>query len=349
MRRAGRNGGPPPSLRGQLLSPQTGLSLLALGGLVALLVWGFDIAWSATYDAVRHLDLRWFAAAVGIHYCTFLFRGARWRVLLGNATRTDAHPPRLPSAVGAGFIILTSWFANSVTWFRMGDAYRAYAYTQDSGFAFTRSIGVVLADRLVDLVVVIVLMGAGMGVLVAGGQVHPPLLLVLVGGGLLSAVVAGLAGMVLAKRWVAPRLPAKVGEVYHRFHDATLGSFRRIPLVFALGVGGWLCEAGRLALVIQAVGVNVALGLVLFVPMANGLLTAVPLTPGGLGVVETGVSGLLRLELAVELAVAVALVDRMISYLSVVLLGGIAFAARQVSVARRTIRRAQDVVEKEER
>jgi uncharacterized protein (TIRG00374 family) len=129
-----------------------------------------------------------------------------------------------------------------------------------------------------------------------------------------------------------------VGEVYHRFHDATLGSLRRIPLVLALGVAGWLCEAGRLALVIQAVGVNVALGLVLFVPMANGLLTAVPLTPGGLGVVETGVSGLLRLELAVELAIAVALVDRTISYLSVVLAGGVAFAVRQLRLARRNLR-----------
>jgi uncharacterized membrane protein YbhN (UPF0104 family) len=338
MRGKERSGNPPPSLRRQLLSPQTALSLVALAGLVALLVWRFDIAWSATYDAVRHLDPRWYLAAVAVHYVTFVFRGARWRVLLGNATRSDEHPPRLPSALGAGYIILISWFANSVTWFRMGDAYRAYAYTQDSGLAFTRSMGVVLADRLVDLVVVIVLMGAGMGVLVAGGQVHPPLLLVLMGGALLGAVAVGLAGMVLAKRWVAPRLPARVGEVYHRFHDATLGSLRRIPLVLALGVAGWLCEAGRLALVIQAVGVNVALGLVLFVPMANGLLTAVPLTPGGLGVVETGVSGLLRLELAVELAIAVALVDRTISYLSVVLAGGVAFAVRQLRLARRNLR-----------
>ena len=74
----------------------------------------------------------------------------------------------------------------------------------------------------------------------------------------------------------------------------------------------------------------ISLGLVVFTPMANGLLSAIPLTPGGLGIVETGVSGLLQLELTVELAVAVALVDRTISYLSIIVTGGVMFAIRQI-------------------
>jgi len=83
--------------------------------------------------------------------------------------------------------------------------------------------------------------------------------------------------------------------------------------------------------VIKALGISVALGLVVFVPMANGLLSAVPLTPGGIGIVETGVSGLLQLELTVELALAVALLDRAISYLSIIVTGGAAFAWRQLT------------------
>ena len=83
-----------------------------------------------------------------------------------------------------------------------------------------------------------------------------------------------------------------------------MDSFGRMHLVGALGIAAWLCEAGRLFFVVMSLGTPVALGLVLFVPMANGLLTAVPLTPGGLGVVESGVTGLLRLELAFETAIA---------------------------------------------
>ncbi len=115
-----------------------------------------------------------------------------------------------------------------------------------------------------------------------------------------------------------------------------MGSFDRLPIVLGLGVLGWMCEVGRLFFVVKALGVSVALGLVLFVPMANGLLSAVPLTPGGLGVVETGVSGLLQLELTEwEIALAVALVDRTISYFSIILTGGTAFALRQLRGAGR--------------
>ncbi len=320
------------SLRSRFLSPQTIASLAVLPLGIALVVWRFDIAWSDTWEIIRTLDLRWYAAAFIVHYATFIFRGARWRVLLQNAGRKDGGPA--PSVLYAGRVILLSWFANSVTWFRMGDAYRAYVYAKDSGTSFPRSMGTVLADRLIDLSIVVILMTVGIVVLLIGGQINPPLFLAALAAGLLAAIAVALGGMVATGRWVMPRLPGRAKAIYQRFHDGTLSSFGRMHLVFALGVAGWLCEVGRLFCVVMAVGTPIALGLVLFVPMANGLLTALPLTPGGLGVVETGITGLLRLELAVEAAIAVALVDRTISYISTVVFGGMAFVARQIETAR---------------
>ena len=321
------------SLKRRLLSPQTGLPLAALVLVIVLLTTQLDIGFSDTWDHITTLNPWWYVAAFVSHYSTFIFRGARWRVLIANAYRHGGGPP--PSVAYAGRVILMGWFANSVTWFRMGDAYRAYAYASDTQTSFSRSMGTVMADRLVDLVVVAVLITIGVGALFVGGQIVPPLLLVLVALGALALVGLGLVGMLVARRWVAPRLPERLRDMYHRFHSGTMDSFGRMHIVFVLGVTGWLCEAGRLFCVVMAVGTPVALGLVLFVPMANGLLTAVPLTPGGLGLVETGVTGLLGLELAVEAALAVALVDRSISYISIVVIGGAAFVARQVQAARR--------------
>ena len=323
------------SLRRRFLSRQTAISFVALGGLLALLLTRFDIAWSETWERMRGMNPWWYALAVAVHYTTFIFRGARWRLLLINATKGDDPPTPRPTVSYSGRLILMSWFANSVTFFRMGDAYRAYAYAEDSKTSFPRSAGTVLADRLVDLTVVAVLMSVGIVILLIGGQIDPPLPLLVVTAALLGLIVSGLVSMVLARRWVVSRLPARVATTYYHFHDGTMGSFGRMRLVFALGVLGWLAEVGRLFFVVQALGVSVAVGLVVFVPMANGLLSAIPLTPGGIGVVETGVSGLLQLELTVELALAVALIDRTISYLSIIVTGGIAFALRQLSTARR--------------
>jgi glycosyltransferase 2 family protein len=320
----------PISIRRRFLSPQTAISFLALGGLIALLVTRFDIAWSETWDLMRSMNPAWYAVAVLVHYSTFIFRGARWRLLLRNSARKAGEPFTERHSLYYGRIILMSWFANSVTFFRMGDAYRAYAYASDTKTSFPRAAGTVLADRLIDLSVVGTLMGAGLLILLGGGQITPPPILILAAAGLLALIGVGLLGMLVARRLVTLLFPQKLADLYHRFHDGTMGSFGSMHWVFGLGLLGWLAEVGRLFFVIKALGVPVALGLVVFVPMANGLLSAIPLTPGGLGIVETGVSGLLQLELTVELAVAVALVDRTISYLSIIVTGGVAFAIRQL-------------------
>ena len=97
-----------------------------------------------------------------------------------------------------------------------------------------------------------------------------------------------------------------------------------------LGVLGWLAEVGRLYIVVRALGLDLDLPLVVVIALANSLLTLVP-TPGGLGAVESGVPWLLgRLSsISGDPALALVLVDRAISYLSIILVGTALFLARQ--------------------
>jgi uncharacterized protein (TIRG00374 family) len=64
-----------------------------------------------------------------------------------------------------------------------------------------------------------------------------------------------------------------------------------------------------------------------FVAMIGSLLTAVPLSPAGLGIVEAGVVGVLHVAYGVPLpeATAIALLDRVISVFSIIILGSIAY------------------------
>jgi len=330
-----QSNGSRPSLKRRFLSWPTLISFILVPVLAVLLITRFELDWGSTWERIRSSNPWWFALAVLVHYSTFIFRGARWRLLLGNAARHEGSNEKLPSTFYCGRVILMAWFANSVTWFRLGDAYRAYAHAEDYGTGFPRSMGTVVADRAIDVVVVFALLVAAAGVLYAGGEIRPSPLFVALAGAFLLAVTGTLLGMLLLRRWVSHRVPQTLEDAYHRFHAGTMGSFKRLHWAFILGVIGWLAEVGRLFFVLHALGVPVTLGLVLFVPLANGLLTAVPLTPGGLGIAEPGITGLLMLSLVREEAVAVAMLDRSISYLSIVVTGGVAFFIRQAQIARR--------------
>ena len=128
----------------------------------------------------------------------------------------------------------------------------------------------------------------------------------------------------------------RLEQAYHRFHRGTLGSFKQLPVLLVLGLVGWLLEMARLYLVVQALDLQITLPLVPVVALGNAILSTVP-TPGGLGAVESGMPALLLLDFNLNLAEAgaVTVVDRSITYASVVVLGGLAFLLRQVLRARR--------------
>jgi len=109
-----------------------------------------------------------------------------------------------------------------------------------------------------------------------------------------------------------------------------VGSFQRLPMATALGLLGWAAEIARLYLVVQALGFDINFALVVFLTLANSLLSLVP-TPGGVGAVESGVGGLaVRLSsLSATAAAALVLIDRAITYLSVIVIGVALFVACQ--------------------
>jgi uncharacterized protein (TIRG00374 family) len=154
--------------------------------------------------------------------------------------------------------------------------------------------------------------------------------------GLGVAVVAGLAVALFTLRNFGRRfverlpLPSKVKELYERFEIGVFSVDRRqIPIVGILTFLIWTTEALRLLFVVEAMGFEISLGIsgAFFVALVASLLTAVPFTPAGLGIVEAGIVGLLTVIYQADPneAAAIAVVDRAISVLSVIVLGFIAY------------------------
>ena len=270
-------------------------------------------------------------AAFVIFYAGFPLRGLRWATLLRG---TGQHVSTRDSTE----IIFLSWLVNCVVPAKLGDVYRAYLLKINSTASLSRTFGTVFIERVLDLFAIAVLgLAAGYWSFRSG---LPPAIQLVFGIGVV-VVVALAFGLLTMRNFgrqiiVALPLPHQILELYDRFEEGVFGALvaRHLPRLGLMTGLIWMTEALRLFLVVQALGfADVSLGLsgAVFVALIGSLLTAVPLSPAGLGIVEAGVVGVLHVAYGVPLpeATAIALLDRVISVFSIIVFGSIAYALSQ--------------------
>lgn len=325
-----------PGLRRRIISLPALVSLLVAGGFLLFLVTRFDVDLAETWGQVRGANPWLLAAAFGVHYTTFIFRGARWRLLLRQAAQSDGAAAPVPGVLYFSQLVLLGWFVNSIGWLRLGDAFRAYLYQDDYQAAFSGAIGTILSERVLDAALVVLLLLAVSPFLLGLGDDGVAWAVVGIAAAMAGALLTLLAAMAWGQGLVARYLPARLAPFYRRFHDGAMSGRRKLPQTTLLGLLGWLAEAGRMYLVALALGFDLSPAVVIFLTLASSLLTLVP-TPGGIGAVESGVAGLaVRLSaLAKESATALVLADRFITYISTIIIGAMVFALRSVLRRRR--------------
>lgn len=297
--------------------------------LLTFLATRFDVDFGATVDHIKESNPWWYGLAFVTYYMSFIVRGFRWRMLAANVGVHKQPGSRLPSVGESSLLLLLGWFANAIGWLRMGDAYRAYAFSDSARSSMAQSLGIIVAERMIDAVAIFVLLLTASLWLLMNKDVGPSGLFVMVSLGLAVLGVGALLIMARYGRQLSGWLPVRWQTHYSNFHQGTLGGFQNLPVLAILSIGGWLLEVGRLFLVIKALGFSVTAPLVLFIALVNAVLSTVPITPGGLGIVEPGIMGLLVISLPQSAAISVAVLDRSLSYLSIVIVGGIAFFLRQ--------------------
>jgi uncharacterized protein (TIRG00374 family) len=267
-------------------------------------------------------------AAFLIFYAGFPLRGLRWALLV----RQSGFHLRVRDSVE---IIFLSWLVNCLVPAKLGDVYRAYLLKINSSVSLSRTFGTVFIERVLDLFAIVTLGLAAGFVSFRSGLPGDVQIVFAVGVVVVLLLAAGLLTMRNFGRRIITRLPVphQVLEFYDRFEEGVFASIglKALPRLVVITGFIWATEAMRLYLVVQALGLpDVHLGIsgAFFVALAASLLTAVPLTPAGIGFVEGGVVGLLTIVYGVSLndAVAITLVDRAISVLSIILLGSIVYA-----------------------
>jgi hypothetical protein len=316
------------SLRRRLLNVRT-IGSLAFGLLLLFFLFrvvfgpGFD--WGEVARLIGQANPAFLLLALLAYYATFPLRGLRWRYVLSRSGmdvgRRDATE-----------ILFLSWFVNCLVPAKLGDLYRAYLLRGNFGASISRTVGTIFIERVADIIVI-----AGLA-LSAGfwsfrGRSRPEIDTLFIIG---FAVGFGLIVLIVLLRLFGahlPRvLPDRIGELWGRFHEGSTGALtaRSVPVIVAMTVVIWMLEGARLYFVIRALALpDAGLGISssIFVALAAALLTAIPLTPAGFGFVEAGIIGVLFLYgVPEEAAAAVALVDRGLTIVTVIVFGGILYA-----------------------
>lgn len=316
------------SLRRRLLNVRTIGSLLfgvVLLFLLTRVIISPSFDWGEVLRLIGQADLGFLALAFVAYYATFPLRGYRWRYILGRSGL------RIPFR-DATEILFLSWFVNCLVPAKLGDLYRAYLLRGNVGASISRTVGTVFIERVADIIIIAAL------ALTAGfwsfrGRQRPEIdALFIVGFVVVIGFVIMLVGLRVFGARIGRWLPVRVGRLWIRFQEGSTGvlGVRSVPIILAITTAIWMLEGARLYFVIRALDLpEVGLGISssIFVALAAALLTAIPLTPAGFGFVEAGIIGVLYLYgVAQEPATAVALVDRGLTIVTVIILGGILYA-----------------------
>ena len=248
---------------------------------------GFQLDVLVSY--VLSADPAWLLAAFVIYYLGFPMRGYRWSILLrGIGARVGVRD--------STEIIFVSWLVNSVVPAKLGDVYRAWLLKINFPVSLSATFGTIFIERVFDLVAIVVL-GLGAAFWSFRDGLSDTVRIIM---GIGVVVVLGLAVALFTLRNFGQRLvhrlplPARIVLLYERFEEGVFSVDRRqLPLVGLLTALIWTTEALRLLFVVDALGFDISLGIsgAFFVALVASLLTAVPFTPAGLGIVEAGIVG----------------------------------------------------------
>ncbi len=275
-------------------------------------------------------------AALAVYYLGFPLRGLRWAFLVrGTGFRLTVRD--------GTEIIFISWLVNCLVPAKLGDVYRAWLLKINSPVSLSRTFGTVFIERILDLFAIVVL-GLASAFWSFRGRLPSDVQVVFAIGVAFVVILAmGLLTMRNLGRRILVRLPlpARIVDLYDRFEEGVFGAVGARALPRLLVVTGliWATEAIRLYLVIGALGFHdLAIGIsgAFFVALTGSLLTAMPLTPAGLGFVEAGIVGILTLVYGASQteALTIVLVDRAISVLSIIGFGSIVYAVSPIRKGR---------------
>lgn len=300
-----------------IVSLPTLFSFLIVSGVIALIATGFDIDIKQVFSSISEVNFLLFALGFFTHYISFIFRGVRWKILIG-----DIHCQELkPRTFEYVKLIFLSNFINSVSLFRVGDLYKVYAFNKKYSHGFTVLLGTLITERFFDCIMLAVFTGVFGQLLLKTS--HPEIQF-LIYVPVILLIILSLA-IVIVNKLSIPSLIWLHSPLKKIKKGTNIPKSAVMPALI-MSLLAWTCEIVRVYLIASALHLDLKFTHTAILSLTHAMLTLVP-TPGGIGAVESGVAtvGTLLIGMTAEQSISLILLDRSITYLSVIFIGAILF------------------------
>jgi uncharacterized protein (TIRG00374 family) len=259
--------------------------------LLAVVVYGGFAVWRGLgkmSDELGRFQAWAFAAACGLAFCNYLVRWLKWEFYLGRLR--IAGIGRLDS-----LLTFLSGFVLTVTPGKVGEVFKSLVLFETHGITIARSAPIVVAERVTDVigVVLLILLGSlgfpgGLLWAALGTAAVVVLLIVVSNRGLSLAIVELIENVPGPFR----RLGPKLREAYDSL--ATLLKLSNLLVPTILSVFAWSLECFALWVILRGFDEKMGIGLSVFSYATSTLAGALVPVPGGLGVTETSLQGLMQ-------------------------------------------------------
>lgn len=260
---------------------------LLVSVLLGVVVFGAFVVWSGYETIGAELSrFSWGALglALGMVFANYLLRFVRWEFYLARLGVRGV--PKVDS-----FLTFFSGFVLTVTPGKVGEVLKSWVLAETHGVDGARTAPIVVAERLTDLLGIVVLVIVG-SFGFSGGLVW----------GVAGAVAVLLALVVISSRSVPDRLVAWLGRRKGALQrlapkvETAWANLRGLvtpgALVFPtlLAIAAWALEALSLWVIARGFGAEVSIPLCFFAYSTSQLAGALIPVPGGLGVTEGSLS-----------------------------------------------------------
>ncbi len=233
----------------------------------------------------------WLPIILIFSFVNYLFRFLKWHFYLNELDIT--------LSVQRSFIIFLASFVMSVTPGKMGEVLKSYLLKEENGTEISRSLPIVLAERITDFVsmVLLAIVGAyvfnyGQEIIIIIGIVFLGIVIILSFKNISVRIIQIISKVGFLKKYANNLLIA---------YESAYKLLRIKPLIIAtvISIFAWFCECIGFYIVLKGfsgtsyIDVNILIST--FIYAFSTLIGAVAMMPGGLGATEASLTGLLVL------------------------------------------------------